>query len=91
MAGALTPAKPAMKKENKIRLARWIAIPVIILGLRFIAGGRVWDYMVNHLVLTALLPLMVLFLVLFVRVTAMQYRREPDKSPKAGRAESAKP
>ena len=79
-----------MKKENRLRLARWIAIPAIIVGLRFIDGGRVWDYMVNHLVLTVLLPLVVLFLVLFVRAMAMQDRRERGESPKAGGAESAK-
>ncbi|MGA9063228.1 MAG: hypothetical protein WB341_16395 [Terracidiphilus sp.] len=80
-----------MKKETKLRLARWIVIPLIIIGLRFIGGGRVWEYMVNHLALTALLPLVVLFLVLFVRGMYMQYRREPNKSSRMDGAQSAKP
>jgi small-conductance mechanosensitive channel len=91
MAGALTPTKPAMKKGNKLRLARWVAIPLVILGLRFIGGGRVWEYMTDHLVLTALLPLVVLFLVLFVRIMTMQHRREPDERAKVGGAHRAKP
>ena len=80
-----------MKKETKLRLARWIVIPLIIIGLRFIGGGRVWEYMVNHLALTALLPLVVLFLVLFVRGMYMRYRREPNKSSRMDGAQSAKP
>jgi hypothetical protein len=80
-----------MKKQTKTRLAWWIGFPLSMVGLRFIAGGRVWDYMVDHVWLTAVLPLVVLFLVLFVRAMAVQYRREPGESPKADGAESAKP
>ena len=80
-----------MKKETKIRLARWTAILAVILGLRFIGGGRIWEYMENHLLLTCVLPLVVLVFVLFVRVMTMQHRRELDDKAKVGGAQSAKP
>lgn len=49
-----------------------------MVALRFVDDGRVWNYMVDHLWLTAVLPLVVLFLLLFVRGMYMQYRREPE-------------
>lgn len=52
-------------------------------------GGRIWNYMVDHLWLTALLPLVVLFVALFARV--MQYRGEPEASSKVNGAHGAKP
>ncbi|MGA3333986.1 MAG: hypothetical protein ABSC62_07455 [Terracidiphilus sp.] len=80
-----------MKKDTKLRLARWIAIPAIILGLRFLGGGRAWEYMVDHVWLTALLPLVALFWVLFVRGTMAQRRRRLGASASVGGAQGAKP
>jgi len=80
-----------MTKEVKIRMARWIAIPAIILGLRFLGGGRVWEYMVSHVWLTAVLPLVVLFLVLFGRGMVLQSRREPGGNSKLDGVQGAKP
>ncbi len=80
-----------MKKDTKIRLARWITIPAIILGLRFLGGGRVWEYMVDHVWLTAMLPLVVLFWVLFVRGTMVQRRRRLGESANVGGVQGAKP
>jgi hypothetical protein len=80
-----------MKKENKFRLARWTAILAVILGLRFIGGGRTWEYMENHLLLTCVLPLVVLVFVLFVRGMTTQRWREPADRAKVGSAQSAKP
>ena len=80
-----------MKNGTKIRVARWIAIPLVILGLRFAAGGRVWGYMVDHLWLAAVLPLVVLFVLLFTRGMYMQHRREPNESSNVGGAQKARP
>ena len=71
-----------MTKQTKIRLAWWIGFPLSVVALRFIAGGRAWDYLVDHLWLTAVLPLVVLFLLLFARGVYMQYRREPEGDSK---------
>ena len=80
-----------MTKEVKQRLVRWLAIAAIIFVVRFAAGGRVWDYMVDHLLLTALLPLVVLFLVLFVRGMMIQRGRHQEEARRIDGAESAKP
>jgi hypothetical protein len=79
-----------MTKQTKFRLARWVAIPVIILALRFIDGGRVWEYMVDHVWLAALLPLAALFLVLFVRGMTIQRQRRLGEGASVGGAQSAK-
>jgi hypothetical protein len=79
-----------MKNETKIRLAWWICFPLSVLALRFIAGGRVWEYMVDHVWLTAVLPLAVLFLLLIARGLYVQQRREPGGNPKTDSAHSAK-
>jgi cytochrome bd-type quinol oxidase subunit 2 len=76
-----------MKNETKIRIARWIAIPFVILGLRFAAGGRIWDYMVDHLWLAAVLPLIVLLLLLFGRGMYIQYRRQREGNAKIAGAQ----
>ncbi len=80
-----------MKKQTKIRLAWWVGFPLSLVALRFIAGGRAWNYLVDHLWLTALLPLVVLFLLLFARGMYMQYRRPPEGNPKMDGAQKAKP
>ncbi len=80
-----------MTKQTKTRLAWWIGFPLSLIALRLIEGGRVWDYLVDHLWLTALLPLAVLFMLLLGRGMYMQYRREPQGNRKMGGAHSAKP
>ncbi|SPE18321.1 exported hypothetical protein [Candidatus Sulfotelmatomonas gaucii] len=80
-----------MKKQTKIRLAWWVGFPLSLVAMRFIAGGRAWDYLVDHLWLTAVLPLVVLFLLLFARGMYMQHRRQPGGNPKMGSAHRAKP
>ncbi len=80
-----------MTNQAKLSLARWIAILLVILALRFVGGGRAWEYLVNHLLLTILLPFVALFLVLFVRGMAMHNRRERDEGAKVAGAQSAKP
>lgn len=57
---------------------------------RFAAGGRIWEAMIDHIWLTAVLPLVVLFLLLFARGMYMQYRREPEGNSKMDGAPSAK-
>jgi hypothetical protein len=83
--------KQAMTKQTKTRLAWWIGFPLCMVVLRFAAGGRIWNYMVDHVWLAAVLPLVVLFLLLFVRGMYMQYRREPEGNPKVDGAHRAKP
>ena len=73
-----------MTKEVKLRVARWVAIPAIILAVRFAAGGRVWDFMVDHLVFTALLPLVVMFLILFVRGMMIRRSRQAAEGRNIG-------
>jgi hypothetical protein len=80
-----------MKRQNRIRLAWWVGFPLSLVALRFIAGGRAWDYLVDHLWLTALLPLVVLFLLLFARGMYMQRRRGLEGNPKMDSAHRAKP
>ena len=80
-----------MKKESKLRLAWWIGFPLAMVVVRFGDGGRIWNYMENHLWLTCLLPLVAVFLVVVVRVFSMQERRVTDGIRKAGDAQSAKP
>ncbi len=79
-----------MTNQAKLSLVRWIAILLVILGLRFVGGGRAWEYMVNHLLLTILLPFVALFLVLFVRGRAIHNRRQRDEGAKVEGAQSAK-
>ena len=78
-----------MKNEAKIRTARWIAIALVIVGVRFIASGQIWDYLLGHIWLAAVLPLVGLFLLLFVR--GMQYRRAQSGNSRMGGAQNAKP
>ncbi len=80
-----------MSNESKIRLARWIAIPVIILGLRFMGGGKGWNYLVDHVWLALLLPFIGLFVLLFWRGMHIHSRRAPEEVVKMGSARSAKP
>jgi hypothetical protein len=80
-----------MKKETKIRLAWWIGFPLSMVALRFAGAGRAWEFMEDHLWLTAVLPLVVLFLLLLARGLYMQYRREPEGRPKMDSATGAKP
>ncbi|MGB7265164.1 MAG: hypothetical protein WBC92_06600 [Terracidiphilus sp.] len=79
-----------MTKQTKLRLVRWVAIPLFVIGLRFADGGRVWNYMVNHVALTALLPLVVLFLILIARSFYMQHRRQTGDGSKVAGTQSAK-
>ena len=88
--GYAVSVKQAMTKQSKIRLAWWIGFPLSMVALRFIARGRVWDYMVDHLWLTGVLPLVALFLLLFARGMYLQYRREPEGNPKMDGAHRAK-
>jgi RsiW-degrading membrane proteinase PrsW (M82 family) len=80
-----------MTKQTKLRLVRWVAIPLFVIGLRFVDGGRAWNYMMNHLVLTALLPIVVMFLVLVARGFYMQHRQHDGDGSKFGGAHGAKP
>lgn len=84
------PALPPMKKQTKIRLAWWIGFPLTMVVLRFVAGGRLWEDLVDHLWLSAVLPLVVLFLLLFARGMYMQYRREPQRNSKTGGTQRVK-
>lgn len=89
--GALRQIQARMTKQMKLRLVRWVAIPLFVLGLRFADGGQVWNYMMNHLALTALLPLVVMFLVLVARGFYMQHRQQQGDSSKLDGAHNAKP
>lgn len=80
-----------MTNEAKIRVARLIAIAAAILGLRFLGGGKAWDYLVNHVWLALALPFVGLFVLLFGRGMYIHYRRKPDESEKISGAQSAKP
>ncbi len=80
-----------MTLQTKLRIVRWVAIPLGVVGLRFIAGGRFWNFMEDHLWLTVVLPLVALFLLLLARGMYMQYRREPERNSKLGGAQNAKP
>jgi hypothetical protein len=80
-----------MSNESKIRLARWISIPVVILGLRFMGGGKGWDYLVDHVWLAVVLPFVGLFVLLFWRGMYIHSRRAREDDLKIGSARSAKP
>jgi hypothetical protein len=87
----LRPIGRAMRKETKIRLAWWIGFPLAMVVLRFGDGGRIWNYMEDHLWLTCALPIVVLLLVVVVRGFSMQHRRGRGEDSNVGGAQSAKP
>jgi hypothetical protein len=80
-----------MSNESKIRLARWISIPVVILALRFGGGGKGWNYLVDHVWLALALPVVGLFALLFGRSMYIHSRRAREDHLKIGSARSAKP
>jgi len=80
-----------MTKQAKSRVAWWVGFPLSMIVLRFIAGGRIWDYLVDHLWITALVPLVVLFLLLLGRGVYMQYRRVPEANSKIDGVQKARP
>ncbi len=80
-----------MNGETKIRIARLIAIAAVILGLRFLGGGKAWNYLVNHVWLALALPFVGLFVLLFGRGMYIHYRRKPDDNAQIGGAQKAKP
>jgi hypothetical protein len=80
-----------MTNETKIRAARLIAIAAVILGLRFLGGGKAWNYLVNHVWLALALPFVGLFVLLFGRGMYIHYRRKPDDHGHVGGAQNAKP
>jgi hypothetical protein len=73
-----------MTKQSKLRLVRWTAIVAVIIVLRFIAGGRVWDYLVDHVILTGLLLVLSLFLALVYRSMQIQRSRHGEDARKIG-------
>jgi hypothetical protein len=80
-----------MTTENKIRIARLVAIVAVILGLRFLGGGRAWDYLVDHVWLAPLLVILALFVLLFGRGLYIHSRRKPEEQAKLDGAQNAKP
>lgn len=80
-----------MTSESKIRVARLIAIVVVILALRFVGGGKAWEYMVDHVWLALLLPVAALFVLIFWRSMDVRRRRGTGDGVKVNGAQNAKP
>jgi hypothetical protein len=79
-----------MTNESKIRITRLLAIIAVIAGLRFLGGGKAWDYLVDHVWLAVLLPLVGLVVLLFGRGMYIHHR-QPNQQPKIGDSERAEP
>lgn len=80
-----------MTNENKIRLTRLIAIIAVIVALRFVDGGKAWEYMVDHVWLALLLPIVGLFVMLFWRGMSIQRRRTTEDTVKMSDPQNLKP
>ena len=67
-------------KATAKTVSLWVAIFLTFLVLSTVAGGRPWEYMKNHLWISRVLPLVLLFLILMARALFREYRGSSHRS-----------